>query len=293
MGTEEWSVHFLRRSEAYYVRHAIGPIGGAILLVACLADVSAEEPQGAPQPALTIATYNINWGNPDLKTVVAAIREAHADVVALQETNAESEAFLRKELKDEYPHKEFHAAAAAAPAGGFAFLSRKPLKGVTFVEPRFGFFGAFVAEVEFQQLSIQIVSVHLQPAIPKGDEGLRGIWRLFQDMEDIHVQEIERLYESVAKDKAAIVLGDFNSLPTLNAPAFLKEKGLTDSFAAVNKDSDRQATWHWRQNGVDYRFRLDYIFHSAQISTTESRIVKREASDHYLLVSRVRWADGK
>lgn len=281
----------LCRTEASHMRHAIRGIAIALFVFACVAIVSAEERQDAP--ALTIATYNINWGNPDLKTVVAAIREARADVVALQETNAESEVFLRKELKDEYPHREFHAAAAAAPVGGFAFLARKPFKSVTFIEPRFGLFGAFVAEVEFQHASVQIVNAHLQPGIPKGNEGLRGIWRLFQDMEDIHAQEIESLYESVAKDKAAIVLGDFNSLPTLSAPAFLKEKGFTDSFAAVNKDADRQATWHWKENGVEYRFRLDYIFHSAQISTIESKIVKREASDHYLLVSRLRYAPGK
>src|SRR5436190_12997690 len=57
--------------------------------------------------SLRVATYNINWGNLHLDEVARAIRESDADVVALQETNPQSEAWLRRQFADVYPHLAF------------------------------------------------------------------------------------------------------------------------------------------------------------------------------------------
>ncbi len=61
-----------------------------------------------PHP-FTIATYNILYRNRDLPKLVTTLRETAADVVALQETNPESEKFLREKLAREYPHMAFRA----------------------------------------------------------------------------------------------------------------------------------------------------------------------------------------
>ena len=45
-----------------------------------------------PPDSLNIATYNINYGNVNLPLVAETILRSRADVVALQETNEESEA---------------------------------------------------------------------------------------------------------------------------------------------------------------------------------------------------------
>ena len=39
-----------------------------------------------------------------------------------------------------------------------------------------------------------------------------------------------------------------------------------------------------------WRYRLDYIFHSAHSKTHASRILSSNASDHSLVVSHFRWA---
>lgn len=41
---------------------------------------------GRRQPGFTVATYNVNWGNVDLRQTVDVLRKAEADLVLLQET---------------------------------------------------------------------------------------------------------------------------------------------------------------------------------------------------------------
>ncbi|MBW3596080.1 MAG: endonuclease/exonuclease/phosphatase family protein [Planctomycetes bacterium] len=54
------------------------------------ASVQGDEFPAAKAQPLRIATYNINWANLRLEEVVELIRRADADVVCLQETNAQS-----------------------------------------------------------------------------------------------------------------------------------------------------------------------------------------------------------
>lgn len=106
--------------------------------------------------------------------------------------------------------------------------------------------------------------------------------------------QIGHIYEHLSDKMPAIILGDFNSGSTFCAPEFLKARGFTDSFSSVTENADEHFTWHWPHEGVDWRFRLDYIFHrGGGIRTLESRIVPTEASDHYLVISTLARGEGK
>ncbi len=86
-------------------------------------DVSARAPV-----TFTVASYNINYGNPNLGEVYKAIVTADADVVCLQETNRSSEAYLRRRFREKYRYTSFIRAPRHA-AGGYGFLSKAPLMG--------------------------------------------------------------------------------------------------------------------------------------------------------------------
>jgi len=82
-----------------------------MIALAALAELSSMSATGqitAVEPSrIRIATYNINWGNPNLDAVVATIRDSKADIVCLQETSQRAETFLRHRLATEYPHMRF------------------------------------------------------------------------------------------------------------------------------------------------------------------------------------------
>ena len=72
-------------------------------------------------------------------------------------------------MKKQYPYSAFHRAPAA---GGFAFLSKTPLRNVKHHALRVGWFGAYVAETTLGGETIRIVNLHLQPTLPDYGESL-------------------------------------------------------------------------------------------------------------------------
>jgi endonuclease/exonuclease/phosphatase family metal-dependent hydrolase len=259
------------------------------LAFASVSAADAQAPSVKPWSA-TIATFNINWGNVDLDATVKAIRETKADVMALQELNAESERHLRRELADEYPHMAFHAGKRAE---GFGFLSKHPLADVKYVAPEFGLMGTYVSNVTIGGRRLQLINVHLEPDMPDDGDGVLDLLKRFRDLEATHLKEIRRIAGLFGKDVPVAVMGDFNSLSEGSAPTFLKERGFNDSAANAHGEADAPLTWRWRLNGVVLRYRLDYIFLPKGLRTVENRIVKAGASDHVPVVSRIEWTDMK
>ncbi len=262
---------------------------GALALIAAATCPSTNR---AEQPAdtLTIATYNINWGNIDLKTMVGTVRRADADVVCLQETNQQSERYIRRALRKEYSAMRFRGHRGRWGAERFGFLSRHPVSHLSFVEPKQGLFGAYVAQVRTRGTAIQIVNVHLQPIVLPRDAGIAQALSALAAMEQTHANEIAHIFEHVRPDMPTVFAGDFNSLSTFHAPLFLKKKGFVDSFAQTRKHPDAGPTWRWGSKSGEWSFRLDYIFHSRHLATTASAVLKSDASDHYLLTSTLRLA---
>jgi endonuclease/exonuclease/phosphatase family metal-dependent hydrolase len=245
-----------------------------------------DPPREAVRARLTIATFNINYANTDLREVAAAISRSSADVVALQETNAESEKFLRRQLGRRYPHMCFRPPAGKYLASGFGFLSKVPLEDLKWLEPAGGLFGTWIVNVKVEGMSLQIANVHLSPFGPMAELKAADLLRELDRVEAIHEKEIQAIGKGLAPDRPVILLGDLNSLSAQVAPRFLERSGFSDSFASANKDPDSHPTWRWTmKDGSRISYRLDYLFHRGGLSTKESRIVETGASDHNLLVS--------
>ncbi|HET6429467.1 MAG TPA: endonuclease/exonuclease/phosphatase family protein [Phycisphaerae bacterium] len=254
---------------------------------------AGEAPRPASQPAtnpttrFSIATYNINYGNARLETVAATLRKSAADVVCLQETNPQSERYLRRQLRGLYPHMSFRHDGGA---GGFAFLSKAPLTGIGYVPRKHGWFGMHTAEVTLGGQKVFLANLHLVPVNPRQGESLVGT---FFRSESIRANEITWFSRQLPAKGPVILVGDLNSRSDLYAPQYLRSLGYTDSFAAVTETPDRHTTWRWRYKGIDWQFRIDYIFHSPQLRTLASRVVPSDGSDHNLVCSTLAWAPPK
>jgi len=295
----------MRHPARYYsTRHLL-----LLLLPGCLIACACETRPVAPAPVpapharaeaaqprepvvseeFTVATFNMNWGNVDLADTVRVIAGAEADVVCMQETNPESERAIREGLSRVYPH--MHFTRDVRYSSGFAVLSRTPLSNVRFLEPEFGFFGTLFADIELGGRRVRVASVHLEPVVPRNGEGAGDILALFFKVEGLHLKEIGRIAAELPEGVPSIVAGDLNSASFGSAPRFLKNRGFVDSFAAVTPKPDAHTTWHWNHHGTDLRFRIDYVFHSPEMRTLESRVVEAPSSDHKLVVSRLAWAE--
>jgi endonuclease/exonuclease/phosphatase family metal-dependent hydrolase len=259
-----------------------------IALIIAATAIAVAPPSPAARPiSLRVATYNVNWGNADLKELATAIQRADADVVCLQETTAASEELLRETFKAGYPHIRFQGHEGRFAAERFGFLSRLPLRNVRFVPPQHGLFGTYCADLDVRGQALRIVNVHLSPLLVRRGAGLRDAYAALRNMEQTHTDEARRILEGIDPDMPTIIAGDFNSLSTLQAPLLLKGAGFTDSFAAVTTKPDAHPTWRWRLRSGTWDLRIDYVFHSAHFTTKRSEVFESDASDHSLLVSEL------
>ena len=254
-----------------------------LLLVFCFSGASLAF--GDPSSGFNIATYNINYGNPDLARVVASIEQSDADIVYLQEVNKESAKHLKEHLTDDYPYMAFYPGKWAT---GFAFLSKAPLEGVRYLPPRHGPFGAYVATVTIKNMTLRLLNVHLTPNLPKRGEGLFAFMQRALIQEGNRIAELEAwLAEEPATDEVVrVVAGDFNSMRGLGLLSHIEKGGFEDTFSRVTPDPEDHPSWHWRYGGHALRLRIDHILVEAnELLPTNARVlVDEHASDHFLVV---------
>ena len=110
------------------------------------------------------------------------------------------------------------------------------------------------------------------------------------ETEGIRRKEIAHIDSKLKPNVPTILAGDFNSVPGFSVTRYLAARGMIDSFPSVAPAGANGFTWHWPWRGTEMRQRLDYIFHTADVKTCSSKVIRSEASDHYLLVSTLTWA---
>lgn len=238
-----------------------------------------------PCPRLVIATYNINFGlqsEADLNKVIANIRAAKADVVAIQEGNQFAYAAMRKHLAGDYPHMQFYPDQAARGSG---WLSKFRLLELKVLPNQVGWFSTHMAQVELDKRRVQLVDIHLMPTVPAAGDGLMDILKLYTRTDAIRMQEIERICKSLPPALPVVMLGDFNAFPGTGPIRFVTGRGFVDSLAATGPQAASQPTW--ADPGGRLTQRLDYVFHSPQFRTAACRVLKEGPSDHYLVVSEL------
>lgn len=258
---------------------------GSLALLTLLTNGTALLAADANPGEFTIATYNVLHQNRNLPRLATTIRELGADFVALQETNPESERWLRRELGHWFPHVAFREGRSGSD--GFGFLSKVPLRRLMFLDPLPGWRGVWLAEVSLGGTNVQVVNVHLAtPQVGRVDS-LKRLLAAFAQCEALHTREMARLRPHLASRMPVVVLGDFNSFSFSHAATFLRQRGWVDSFAAVTDHADRQGTWDVQYQDSRWSFRIDFVFHTPDLRTLASRIVQSAASDHDPVVSRL------
>ena len=234
-----------------------------------------------------MASYNINFGNVNLKAIVETIKKADADLVCLQETNRTSQIYIRRHMRAKYRHSVFYGGARWAD--GFAFLSKTPIKNPKRLPSKFKYFDTWFCTVRLDGRDVRIVNVHLRPFDARGIKSVGQALGRMGAAEVWRMKEIAYIHSAIPAKMPVIVAGDFNAPPVMASAAYLTDKGFVDSFAAVNADHVKYSTWQWKYRDVLWRSRLDYIFCSKDIQPCTSRIITSNASDHYLVVSGFRW----
>ena len=225
----------------------------------------------ARPPTLRLMTYNINYAEAGRADTIAAIVKGDADVVLLQEVTSSWADLLRKELDKTYPHMVFHPHARRA--GGLAVLSRFPITEDVVLPPAEGWFPAQRVTLATSLGALDVLNVHLRPAI------LDGSWiKGYLGTPPIRLREIEAYWSQLPRPPA-IVAGDFNEEPDKGVDKFLAGKGLT------RVDTGGKPTT-WRFSGsyggqqVSLALDIDHVAIGGGLMATGATVLDQGQSDH-------------
>ena len=235
---------------------------------------AAPRPAGAGETRkLRLMTYNVNYGNRDVPSTLAAIEAEDADVVLLQEITAEWQRALATRFEKQYPVQVFRIHTRAA--GGLAVLSKVPIKSEEVLPcPERGWFPAERLVFETGFGALQILNVHLRPAID-GGSWFKG----FLTTPPLRRREIETYWRKLARDLPTVIAGDFNEDPSGSAIAFLSRQGL------ARVPTDGPTTGHYEQvaNGQTHdvlKMDIDHVMVDRSLVGRDGRVLDAGTSDH-------------
>ena len=236
----------------------------------------AERPRAPDGPALRVLTYNVNFGIAGDDETIAAIRDADADLVLLQETNAAWEHALRAALSDRLPGMIFRHRGGA---GGLAVLSRLPVVEAEFFAPvGEGWFPAARVVVQAPFGRVQALSVHLRPPVSDGGSFLSGAFTT----PAVRFGEIRDFFARLAPAYPTLIAGDFNEEEDGDAVKFLVGKGL---ISALARYAPGQPTWRWPTPIGTLHKQLDHVLYDARLEAVSAEIRSRGRSDHLPVIA--------
>lgn len=226
---------------------------------------------GAAGAGLRVMTYNVLHDNPDIDGSLAAVIAADCDVVLMQEVSRAWRAAL-----EEAPYAEKRFRLGARGALGKAVLSRLPIVSEELYAP-VDRFPAQAVVVEAPSGPLQVLNVHLRPAID------RGSWvRGYVTTPPIRRREIEAYWARLDASLPTVVAGDFNEVPSGSAVRFLETQGLTLAVPSG------PATWHHVRKGRDLlRLDIDHVLAGRGVSVLEAEVLDVGSSDHRPVVARL------
>lgn len=223
--------------------------------------------------ALRLVTYNVNYANPDQQASLDAIATTDADIVLLQEITPSWQRALARRFQTQYPHQVFHIHARAA--GGIAVLSKLDIESDDLLpSPNPGWFPAERIVVRTESGRVQILNVHLRPAIDNGS-WIKGYFTT----PPLRLREIQTYWPRLVRDLPTIVAGDFNESPEGSALAFLAKRG----FTRVATPAPR--TWRYEVTRAGKRSEvlamdIDHVMIDRHFTAREPRVLDAGTSDH-------------
>ncbi len=240
----------------------------------------------APQPPadateLTVMTYNLLARADNFEASIAIIREADADVVALQEVWYPAESSLRAELSDDYPYMFLHP--TDIPVQGQAILSRYPILEDAFIPSDLAPRGLGHQRTVIDVNGTTVVVYNSHPVHP-GMSGL-DVSKRGQDIDTILPRAV---YD--ATQHPVLLLGDFNMTPN-TADYGRVTQFFTDSHQAVGHGLGHTfpADHYGRvSDWLPPLARLDYVFHDPDWQALDAKVWPTAGgSDHHPVWARL------
>jgi len=248
--------------------------------------------QSLPEPSVDgpvrYMAYNIHQGfgtagDMDIEVIAMVIKDSGATVVGLQEVaragllNANADLVYLLADRLGWEHAVFFG--TTDPVWGNAILSRYPLSNVERrLLPKVGTpyqRGYLAASVATPEGEVLFISTHLQhindPDFHREDPE--------SDLYPVHHEQLGVVLDQWDGRSPAVLVGDLNARPEWRQVMEFLDAGWVDAWTEAGTGSGFTA------NAADPRYRIDYVFHTTDMSAVNAEVIDSQASDHFAVVA--------
>lgn len=248
------------------------------------ADFVAEE--GLEDP-VRFMTYNLHSafnteGAMDVEAIARVVEDSQADVVAFQEMprgrliSATTDLMTLLQVRLGFEYVAYFG--TTDPVWGNAVFSRFPITGFgTDFLPLVGTpmqRGYLGATVDLGDLDVLVISTHLQHVNDSDthDDDPEA------DLLPVHTEQIDAILASWGGQKPAVLMGDFNARPDWAQIGQIENAGWIDSWDEAGRGDGLTS------GAADPMYRIDYIFHTVDLTALDAGVIQSTASDHFPVV---------
>lgn len=256
---------------------------------------------------LTVATYNVDSFNREesgysCQQIAAHMRSLKADILCFQEFGINEKFDLAKicVTLSEWPYYYIPISPEGKPLLQLALFSRYPIKEQHLITYPDSKNCSFWCDIEINGRTIRIFNNHLQTTevtqnkrkLEKElykDDPRRAEYAVIKLANGLHENFKKRAIQAnlvsqliSASPHPVLVCGDFNSLPSSYTYHTMKSGKLQDGFQTAGHG------YMYTFRYFKHLLRIDYIFHSPELQTTDYFSPNLEYSDHNPVVMRVK-----
>ncbi len=232
-------------------------------------------------PPLKVMTYNIRACDFGLKNIIATLKQANADIIALQEVDK----FVKRTGRVDQPKKiskvlGMHYAfrkhfSYQGGEFGLALLSRYRIDQVERIRAKRSNLILLKARVHTPGSPIRVVVGHFHPSNPFDDKAVK------EANASARKREARKAFDTAGRFKSPVlIMGDFNAATGSYAYNIFKEKYQDACGTAGNLWSK---TWPAKFPLT----RIDYIWVSKHFKILSCGTIKSNASDHRPVVAKI------
>ena len=236
---------------------------------------------------LKILSWNI-WCGTHLEGVIEFLKNADADIVALQEVCEDNRGNLAEVIAKKLGYKYTHAVGMNFPVRfipGYNPKDKKTIKFGTAILSKYKIVKSEVieltkedkrliikADIEVEDEIFHVFSVHLK--------------HTHQNPSELRDLQAENLIKLAPKEKT-IIMGDFNALP---------ESSVIQKMTETFKDAEigeTTPTWSVYRDGCnvcligEVKYKLDYIFTSEDVKINSFKVMQSKSSDHLPISAQI------
>jgi endonuclease/exonuclease/phosphatase (EEP) superfamily protein YafD len=246
--------------------------------VGCVAAAPLQPREPTPGvPHFSVMTYNVHkdrWRN---ENTLAAISNADADIVCLQETTAAWARVLTERFAARYPTMLF---ATREDAGGLAIFSKWPVEDRGVMPFSHDWHPGWYVIAETPGGRVQLLQVHLRAKFEGNSDPLSN----FLDTGHDHRAELDFFMKGMDPGMPTLVVGDFNESPNGHAVRSLEARGFRNALPLYRPG---QVTWKGKSVAAMLDMTIDHIMFDHFFEPLSAWVDSSGGSDHLPVIANV------